>query len=495
MIKIYETKRRQPLDKMAICYSVLTKYILCVITQLSRNFCKIKTMKIALTLALLCLVADASGSSPILPKFEVFRQAAQEGNLKKIQELIALASEHVTMIDSKDLSWLLLDVSESAKPEAIDMLVKFAARRYHPFGYYKDFGSMLMGAARSGSHEAIDLVVSLADDYHSLIRPDDFSLAMAWAAGNGDASTVVHVFAIAAQSEVGLDAGHFGDNVLSSAAKSGDPETIAIVHEIAIQYGLKFQDKHVGWALQYAAGKNAEGLRQVDEIATKQGIKLEKEYFVEAIVQATSIFVSDVEYTEQRVDLVADLMADFADKHSINPEIHHAIKAKMQVVLDYEVEIIELTLDLADKHGIKFTADDFGQAMAAAARRGKTTRVEKMLAIVGRHGITLDRKHFVASMQQAMQGGHLTTVEQTASLGNEYGITFNGDDFFQIILEALNSFRYQAMSSIVDLADKYDAKLTGKHFSQLLAKAARGNSSKEFAKERMKRSDGIDQSL
>ena len=382
--------------------------------------------------------------------YTALKPAAQGGNPQKIQEIIAHPSKYGTTIDEKDLSWLLLYVAKSGNPESIDLLVKFADERHHPFKGYGDFGRMVKGAAQSGKHAAVDLVVRLADKYRLPIHADDFTSTMVWAANKGDTPTIKHIYTIVTEREIKLNTEDYSYVLPRKAAQSGDPQIIALIDEIATAQGFRIADDGWSMSIKEAAAKNYRVLEQVMAIVNNHDIKIERKYLVDALTRAAQ------NYSGYKV---ASLEVDTGNKPGY--------------------KTIEMVIDFATKQGDALHADDFGQAMASAAGSGNKGGVEKILELASKHGVILTRKHFVAVMMQrstlkTMPRSEITMMRYTAKLADDYGIVFSGNDFFEVVLSAVRNFRYNNIPHIVDLSNKHDAKLEGKHFSQLLAEATNG---------------------
>ena len=395
-----------------------------------------------------------------------FRKAAKQGNFRKINKAIKFISKHDLKLDHRDLEWVLQDVAKSGNPKAIDHVARFTDKLKHPYDYYDTFGFMVREAAMSGNLESIDLVMKLADKHALQINADDFSFAMARAAERADSQTMRHISTIAANTWikleakwVKLEANHFG-NALTSASRSGEPEAIALVVELATDHDIRTTDKYFGQAMEIAAGKNYHAVRQVIKLVDERGIRLDRPYFVEALAHSAEKYSG--------ID-TGTLKFDSGERPGY--------------------KAIATVVDFAAEQSIKLNADDFGLAMARAARNGNTKGVRKVVEFATqnefyptdtrntRYSITLNRRHFVVAMQEAVQGGHYRTLNHTLEIATEYDINFNADDFVDIMLEAMESLRFNALLPINDLALKYGVKLEKKHFSRLLAKAVKQVSS------------------
>lgn len=384
----------------------------------------------------------ARTASKLVPKhdansiYEALSKAAQAGSYCEINKVIKLADKHDLKLDHLDLSWILLDVAASGNLEAIDLLVKYADELDHNHHHFNNFGRMIRKTTQYGHLKATDLVIKLADKHRIEIPADDFTMAIAYAANNGETKAINHTYTIATKREVSFDAERFGGKVLSEAASSSHPKAIALVNKIAIEQEIKIKDKHWGWAMQTAAN-NSEALEQMFKIITEQGVKLQNKYYVETLARAAK---------------------------------HHYETAELEI--EVADKTIELVVDFAAEQGIKFAADDFGLAMARATKYGNTEGMRKVVELAIDHGVILNRKYFVEAIQAAMPN-HYRRLEQATDIANEYGINFTADDFVATMLEArdLTGYHDKALRAVGDFALKYGVKFEKEHLSLLLYKA------------------------
>ena len=355
------------------------------------------------------------------------------------------------VFDEEILSELLLDVSKSGNPEAIDLLVKFAAERHYPFASV-DIGRMLGGVAHSGNQEAIGLVLSLAQTYGLPIPENYFKQAMEEAVVQGENQAIKHIFEIATQREVEFSRKDFG-GLLYWAAHSSDPQTPVLIDRMATAQEVVMKNKHWGLAMGQAAIYNNQTLEQVLKIITTRGIKLKAKYFITAMEHAAS------HYSSYAYIPVIDKQIELPDKNDKN---------------------IQLLVDLATKQGVAFSADDFSQVMGEAARFGHKQAVKQMFELAGEHGVMFSKDHFVHIMMRATAGEYPRLLRYTAKLADDYGMVFNGDDFLKIALIAMGHGIYDKIPQVIDLASKYHAKLEKKHFSQLMAASTASNNLEVF---------------
>ena len=363
----------------------------------------------------------------------ILQKASRKGNFQKIIKLMQRASQYGVVFHHHNFETMLQNVAASGNPDAINLAVKLADKRCHTYYFSNTFGCMFYNVAASGNPDAIDLVVKLTEARDLRLSADDFILAMASAAEEGKTWAIGDVFDMATNRGFKLGTDDFSDaaieELLSSTAKSGDPETISMVTTLADEHNVKIADKHFGETLAYATRRSYQKTRKVLKLVSARDVSIDHNYFVMALEHAAEKYLS--------------------------------IRAKMEHLLEF-----------ADERGITITADDFGRAMARAAGNHNLKGVRVAIKVATERGLIINRQHFVAAMQAKVGTGLYLGLNTTAEIASAYNIQLNAEDFVAVMLSAIHNLRLNALPRIDKLAIQYGAKLEKKHFSQLLKKAA-----------------------
>ena len=259
-------------------------------------------------------------------------------------DFIKYAKKHNDGIDYRDFSWVMQNVVQNVNPNAIDLLVDLANDKQVPFFYHNTFGDMLVSAARSGTSQSIERVLEHADE-HSSIDSRSFASAMGIAAEKPDLERIRQLFTAATQREVRFTANDFVYHVLFKPVNSGDPETLALVIELANEHGLQFNGQHLGELLKPAAKHDEQIVQQVIDLVVKFGVKIDHQFFVAALKK------------------VGKYYSDSA--------------------------VTELIVGFAAEQGVNFSADDFSLIVRAAASSNNIKGVKAAFELAAAHGFTL----------------------------------------------------------------------------------------------------------
>ena len=261
---------------------------------------------------------------------------------------ISNASNFGGGIASGNFDGVMMHVAINGDPEVIDLFVELADAKQHPFLRFQTFGSMIFKAAQYGKNKAIDRIIEHADRYAPNIEDGNFTTAIKFAAGEKRIETMRHVFTIATKRGVRFTADDFGSEILADAMDSGDPKTIALVLELAAEYGVTIEHKYFAEALRRAA-RSYSGMSKLElvvDFAAEQGVKLNIDDFSSAM----------------------------------------AVAARYN-----NIKEVRKVLKLAAEHGFIFRQKHFVAAMQAAARGGNYKALSRINKIANKHGVKLSK--------------------------------------------------------------------------------------------------------